>query len=46
MNEAATVPLSSSMRLAVYILLTPVSIEGTGARDVVAKVERQVVKLT
>ena len=33
MKEAATVPLSSSMRLAVY----PVSIEGTGARDVVAK---------
>ena len=37
---------SPSLRLAVYILLTPVSIEGTGARDVVAKVERQVVKLT
>jgi len=46
MNEAATVPPSSTMRLAVYITLTPVGIEGAGTRDVVAKVERQVVKLT
>jgi len=46
MSEAATVPLSSTMRHPVYIPLTPFGMEGAGARDVVAKVKWQVVWLT
>jgi len=47
MSEAAKVPLSSAMSHRVYITLTPLTIEGgAGARDVVAKVEWQVVRLS